>query len=132
MDELMGKIILAVVLAVVVPLMAYALRWAAAYLKNKAMQVEDEAFRAIILEAINTVEQSVIYVMQTYVDSLKRSGSFTPEAQSKAFEMAKSEARNMIDEQTQKIIAEEYGNFDLWLNTKIEQTVRETKTPEKK
>lgn len=131
MDELMGKIILAVILAVVVPLLAYALRWAAALLKNKAMEVEDEALRKIILEAIGTVEQAVIYVMQTYVDSLKRSGSFTPEAQSKAFEMAKSEARNMIDEQTQKIIAEEYGNFDLWLNTKIEQTVRETKTPEK-
>jgi len=131
MDELMEKIILAIILVVVVPLLAYALHWATALLKNKAMEVEDEALRKIIFEAVGTVEQAVIYVMQTYVDSLKRSGSFTPEAQSKAFEMAKAEARNMIDEQTQKIITEEYGSFDLWLNTKIEQTVRETKAPKK-
>jgi hypothetical protein len=131
MGELMGKIILAVILTVLVPLLAYALRWVIALLKYKAMQVEDESFRSIIMEAIGTVEQVVTFVMQTYVDNLKSSGSFTADAQNKALEMAKTEARNMIDEHTQKIIMAEYGNFDVWLSTKIEQTVRETKSLKK-
>ena len=131
MDEIVSKVILAIIVAVIIPLAAYALRWTAAFLKNKAMQVEDENLRRIVLEAIKTVEQAVLYVMQTYVDGLKRSGAFTPEAQREAFDKAKAEAKNMIDETTRQIIAQEYGSFDLWLNTKIEQTVRESKNPEK-
>lgn len=130
MDEIIGKIILAVIVIVVVPLLVWAVRWTVELLKAKAAQIDNETVRKTVLDAIDCVEQAVIYVMQTYVDGLKRSGSFTKEAQSEAYEKAKAKAYNLINQETQAIIESEYGDFNQWLDTKIEQTVRQTKKEE--
>ena len=65
--------------------------------------------------------------MQTYVDSLKRSGSFDKEAQYNALTMAKEKAHALISDDMVNAIENGYGAFDTWLDTRIEQTVRATK-----
>ena len=127
MDELYFKILITAVAVIVLPLLAWGMNYLVNYLKEKASYIENETIREAVLKAIDIVEQVVLYVMQTYVDALKRKGEFDEEAQKAAFQMAKEKAKNLITEEMQKTIENGYGDFDTWLETRIEQTVRETK-----
>ena len=121
------KIIIAIIVAIVLPLVIYLITNGVKYLKQLAGQIENETIREIVLNAVSSVEQAVIYVMQTYVDSLKISGKFDKEAQQLAYIKAKEKATELINAEAQAIIADTYGDFEVWLQTKIEQTVRSTK-----
>lgn len=115
-------------LAVVgLPLVAYLITTASAFLRSKAEEIKDKHSRELIEQAITAVEQAVLFVMQTYVDSLKSSGKFDITAQQKALLTAKTAAIEMINDNMKAAIEDGYGSFDTWLDTRIEQTVRATK-----
>lgn len=115
-------------LAVVgLPLVAYLITTASAFLRSKAEEIKDKHSRELIQQAITAVEQAVLFVAQTYVDSLKRSGKFDITAQQKALLTAKTAAIEMINDNMKAAIEDGYGSFDTWLDTRIEQTVRATK-----
>ena len=113
-----NQIIGIVIVLILLPLIAYLLSVAVSYMKAKAENIQNQTVKDIVLDAIDTVEQSVLYVMQTYVDALKRGGTFTKEAQQAAFEKAAERA----------MISATYGDFDKWLETRIEKEVRANKT----
>ena len=116
------------VLAVVgLPLVAHLVATISALLRSKASEIKDRHMRELVERAIKAVEQAVLYVMQTYVDSLKKTGRFDREAQYDALAKAKEKAHALISDDMVKAIEEGYGAFDTWLDTRIEQTVRETK-----
>ena len=127
MNEVYYKILITAVAVVVLPLLAWGITYLVNFLKAKASEIENETIREAVIKAISIVEQAVLYVMQTYVDSLKRAGNFDKEAQEEAFNKAKEKAKELINEEMQKTIENGYGDFDTWLETRIEQTVRETK-----
>jgi hypothetical protein len=70
----------------------------------------------------------VTYTAQTYVDNLKKQGKFDTEAQKVAFTTAKEVALQLLTEDAKKMIGDLYGDLMVWLDTKIEQTVKEQKT----
>ena len=116
------------VLAVVgLPLIAHLVATASAFLRSKAAEIKDKRARELIAQAITVVEQVVLYVMQTYVDGLKKAGSFDKEAQKNALISARIKAKTLISEEAKTAIEAGYGDFSTWLDTRIEQTVRETK-----
>jgi hypothetical protein len=116
------------VLAVVgLPLLAHLIVTASAFLRSKAAEIGDKHSRELVERAITAVEQAVLYVMQTYVDSLKTANKFDATAQQKALQVAKTAAREMINDSMKAAIEDGYGSFDTWLDTRIEQTVRATK-----
>lgn len=121
------QLITVIVAAVLLPMLAYGIKYGVAYLQSKADAIENEIFRNIIKEAISSVEQAVLYVMQTYVDGLKTAGKFDKEAQAEALLKAKEAASELISSGAQAVIEAVYGDFDTWLSTRIEQTVRATK-----
>lgn len=121
------QILTAIIAAILLTLLAYAVMNGVAYLRSKVDEIENGTIRAIVQEAINSVEQAVLYVMQTYVDALKAAGNFDKAAQEEALLKAKEAARELISAEAQAIIEAAYGDFETWLNTKIEQTVRATK-----
>ena len=118
---------LALLAVVGLPLVAYLITTASAFLRSKAEEIKDKRSRELIEQAITAVEQAVLFVMQTYVDSLKRSGRFDITAQQKALMTAKAAATEMINDNMKAAIETGYGSFDTWLDTRIEQTVRATK-----
>lgn len=121
------QLITVIVAAVLLPMLAYGIKYGVAYLQSKADAIENEILRNIIKEAISSVEQAVLYVMQTYVDGLKTAGKFDKEAQAEALLKAKEAASELISSEAQAVIEAVYGDFDTWLSTRIEQTVRATK-----
>lgn len=123
-----NQIIGIVIVLILLPLIAYLLSVAVSYMKAKAENIQNQTVKDIVLDAIDTVEQSVLYVMQTYVDALKRGGTFTKEAQQAAFEKAAERARELITDEVKAMISATYGDFDKWLETRIEKEVRANKT----
>ncbi len=79
--------------------------------------------------ACDAVAQAVTYTAQTFVDTLKAEGAFTKEKQLEAFEKAKNKALEILGDTAVAALGEIYGDFDVWLETKIEQVCREIKVP---
>ena len=120
-------ILIAVISAILLPLLAWGMTYLTAYLREKASYIEDEAVRLMVLKAVDIVEQAVLYVMQTYVDGLKKAGKFDKAAQEEAFQMAKERAVSLINDEAKNVIEENYGDFDTWIETRIEEKVHENK-----
>ena len=102
-------------------------------------EILEMLFKLVIIPAIpilasyltditEIISQAVISTTQTYVDSLKAQGKFDSEAQNIAFEKTKTTVLTLLAEDAKEFIANMYGDVDLWLDTKIEQIVKETKT----
>lgn len=105
-----------------------------ALLRRQTQQIEEEldnetASKYIDL-ATDAVEQAVTYTAQTFVDALKAEGAFTKEKQLEAFQKARDKVLEILGDTTVKALGEIYGDFDAWLDTKIEQVCRDIKVPE--
>lgn len=102
-----------------------------ALLKKRTAQIEKELDNDTAAKYINmacdAVAQAVTFTAQTFVDTLKAEGAFTKEKQLEAFNTAKDKALTILGDTAVKALGEIYGDFDTWLNTKIEQVCRETK-----
>jgi len=78
-------------------------------------------------EAVDAVLAAVEYVNQTFVDSLKASGSFDTDAKLDAFEKAKNAALLSLSAGTQKWLEKNYADLDAWLAVQIESAVKGAK-----
>ena len=100
--------------------------------KTKLIQqeVDNETASKYMDMACDAAAQAVTYTAQTFVDALKAEGSFTKEKQLEAFEKAKNKTKEILGAAVVDALGEIYGDFDTWLDTKIEQVCREIKAPE--
>lgn len=120
MNEILINIISAVVTTVLLPLLTLAgtklIQWIGAKVKN-------EKAAALLSTASGIVLNAVRCVFQTYVDSLKKSGSFDAEAQKTALSKAKDMALAQLGDEVKEFIAATYGDLDTWLTSQIESTI---------
>lgn len=104
-----------------------------ALLRKRTAQIEKELDNKTASKYMNmaceAVAQAVTYTAQTFVDTLKAEGAFTKEKQLEAFQKAKDKTLEILGDTSVKALGEIYGDFDVWLNTKIEQVCREIKAP---
>lgn len=123
--------LLTLVTTIGLPVLSALAAFVIAYLKKKtaelAASIENTALKKYIELASDAALQAVEYTTQTYVDTLKASGEFGKDAQLEALARAKETALALISKDAQEIITEAYGDFDVWISTKIEQLVQETK-----
>ena len=124
-----GIILLAVVSYVLVPLIKRAGAAVAAQVEERT---KSDKLAQAVQRATDTVEQVVVAVTQTYVDDLKKSGSFDEDAQKQALKMAKEAAVELISSEVQELIGEHYNKFDDWLLSAIEAAVARIKWEAKK
>lgn len=104
-----------------------------ALLRKKTAQLQqgldnDTASKYIDM-ACEAVAQAVTYTAQTFVDTLKAEGAFTKDKQLEAFNKAKAKTLKILGDTAVEALNEIYGDFDAWLNTRIEQVCREIKVP---
>lgn len=116
---------LEIMLTILLPI---ATAYLVAFLKNKSDQLIDqtdnEKSKHYIDEVTNAITTAVIYTSQTYVDSLKKNGAFTKQAQEKALAKAKETAISIISPAAADFINEVYGDLETYIEPKIEETVR--------
>lgn len=77
--------------------------------------------------AASIVADAVKATFQTYVDTLKKTGGFTAEAQRNALDMAKNTALAAMSDGLKKYIKDTYGDVNAWLETQIEANICDMK-----
>lgn len=78
-------------------------------------------------DAQDAIAKAVLTVSQVYVDSLKNSNSFTPEAQKEAKNKAIEIAKELITEDSKNAILVLYKDYDAFLDATIEAFVKQNK-----
>lgn len=124
-----GIIILAVASYVLVPLIKKA---GTALTDQIEEKIKSDKLAQGVQRASDIVEQVVVAITQTYVDDLKKSGSFDGDAQKQALQMAREAAADLISDEVQQLITENYNKFDDWLLSAIEAAVAHSKWEAKK
>ena len=117
MENITINDILYVILTAAVPLV---LRYIYQIVSAKVADTEYE-------KAVSAVFAAVEYVNQTFVDSLKQSGSFDQEAQKHAFNMAKEAALTSMEAATKKWLEKSFMDLDAWMTVQIESAVKGAK-----
>ncbi len=125
--ETWNQIFTAIILPLLTALVGLAVVWLNKKRAELAAKIKDETAKKYYDLATEAVLKAVQYTTQTYVDSLKKSGTFTKEAQETAFAQTKILAEAMITQSAKEIITEAYGDFNTWITAQIEATVKETK-----
>jgi uncharacterized membrane protein len=120
MNDILLNILSVVVTAVVVPLVSL--------LGSKLIQwmgtkVKDEKAAAFLSKASGIVLSAVKSVFQTYVGSLKKSGSFDAEAQKTALSKATEIIKSQLGTDLTDYIKANYGDLDKWITTQVEATI---------
>lgn len=87
-------------------------------------KIHNDRINKYVDKAASIVEQIVDFVNQTYVDGLKKEGKFGKEQQEIAFDLAKDYAIRLINDEAKKACIEMFGDFELWVNSMIESSVR--------
>ena len=120
MNEIILNIISVVVTAVILPLISYAGARLITWLNTK---IKDENAKQQLTVATDIVTNAVRSVFQTYVEALKKNGTFDKESQKVALIKAKDEALAQMSDEIKEYITKNYGDLQSWLTTQIEATI---------
>lgn len=95
--------------------------------KKLNTEVEDEVAQKYTNMVLDTITTCVIATNQTYVNSLKASGSFDKEAQEKAFQMTLDAVLAILTDEAKIYITEATGDINTYLTQLIEKEVNVNK-----
>ena len=95
--------------------------------ENNDKLAEQEKINYWIDEGQRIITDAVKYVSQTYVDSLKKAGAFTKEAQVEAKEKCIERIKSLLSTEGRAYLAKIYKNLDIYIDTKLEAAVGDNK-----
>lgn len=87
------------------------------------MRTENENLQKYIDMFNKTICDCVIATNQTYVESLKKQGTFDLEAQKIAFDMTKNAVLELLTDEAKLYLTEIYGDLMAYMQIKIESEV---------
>ena len=106
MNQILLNILAAVTTCIILPLISFLGIKLSQWLSTK---IKDEKAAALFTKAVDIVTNAVRITFQTYVESLKNSGSFGKEEQLIAFEKAKAIITSELTEDLKTFIVQNYG-----------------------
>lgn len=124
MNQILLNILAAVTTCIILPLISFLGIKLSQWLSTK---IKDEKAAALFTKAVDIVTNAVRITFQTYVESLKNSGSFGKEEQLIAFEKAKAIITSELTEDLKTFIVQNYGDLQTWISNQIEATIYELK-----
>ena len=115
----------------IVPLLAvltgYLVQWIKAKTAEATEKNQQDIFDKYITMLGETIAKCVSATNQTYVDALKKAGSFDAEAQKHAFEMTLNAVMNVLGKDAIEYLTAIYGDLTSYLTTLIEAEVKAQK-----
>ena len=124
MSEILLSILSAIVTVVIIPLISWCGSELVKFIQAKTNNVKANENLTI---ATNIVTNAVKTVFQTYVEALKKNGSFSIDAQDEALRLAKDTVKRQINDDVRTYITANYGDFNTWLTSQIEATINTLK-----
>lgn len=120
MNEIIINIISVVVTSIVLPLISIAGAKLIQFINSK---IKNNKAADLLTTATTIVINAVRSVFQTYVEALKKEGSFNKDAQLIALNKAKDIALTQMTDEVKNYLVTTYGSLDSWLDTNIEATI---------
>lgn len=124
MNEFFSTLLQAVLVAAVPVIAAFASKGFVALAQYLGVKVENATFAKYADQIAKAVSTAVIYVAQTYVDELKKSGTFTEENQKIAMQKALEVAKKQLTQEALEFIEITYGDITEYLTSKLEAEVK--------
>ena len=124
MNQILLNILAAVTTCIILPLISFLGIKLSQWLSTK---IKDEKTQALFNKAIGIVTNAVQVTFQTYVESLKNSGSFGKEEQAIAFDKAKAIITSELTEELKIFITQNYGDLQKWITNQVEATIYKLK-----
>ena len=124
MNQILLNILAAVSTCIILPLISFLGIKLSQWLSTK---IKDEKAAALFTKAVDIVTNAVRITFQTYVESLKNSGSFGKDEQLIAFEKAKAIIASELTEDLKAFITQNYGDLQTWISNQIEATIYKLK-----
>jgi hypothetical protein len=126
-QELLNTILTAVVVPILIALTGFIVAFINKKIEELKVKVQAQELAKYIDIAEDAIVASVSLVSQTVVDYLKANGGWNEEAAKEAFATARGRAIVIMGSSAIKALSLAYGDFDAWLDAKIEEAVREGK-----
>jgi hypothetical protein len=115
----------------IVPLLAvltgYLVQWIKAKTAEATEKNQKDVFDKYITMLGETIAKCVSATNQTYVDALKKAGSFDAEAQKHAFDMTLTAVMSVLGKDAIEYLTAIYGDLTGYLTTLIEAEVKAQK-----
>lgn len=115
----------------IVPLLAvltgYLVQWIKAKTAEATEKNQKDVFDKYITMLGETIAKCVSATNQTYVDALKKAGSFDAEAQKHAFDMTLTAVMSVLGKDAIEYLTAIYGDLTSYLTTLIEAEVKAQK-----
>lgn len=123
-SEILNIVLPTLMTAVIIPLLVAVGKAVSNYLKTRT---KNETLQKYFDRANDAIVTAVAEVMQTFVETMKREGTWNREAAAKALEMAKDKAIEIMGVAAWKALPEIVGDVEAWLISKIEAATLQTK-----
>jgi NADH:ubiquinone oxidoreductase subunit 6 (subunit J) len=127
MLEFLQNLLVAVITAAVTVATTFLCRWLASLYERNKIKVKNEKAQMVFGQVTDMVIAAVETTTSTYVKNLKAENLFDAQAQQEAFNKTFETVKKQLSEESAKIIADTYGDVELYLTNKIEQLVEELK-----
>lgn len=115
----------------VIPLLGVLTTYLVMYLRDKSKQLQEKVDNDLADKYIqmltDTICICVIATNQTYVESLKKQGKFTKEAQDEAFRMTLDAVLAILSEEAKEYLTVIYGDLNAYIKQMIEAQVNQNK-----
>ena len=117
LTEILRLVIPAVLSACVIPFLVKMINRYTDHLDDRKKR---EQYQQHIKDANDAIDTAVKWTMQTFVSGRKSSGAWNDEAGAKALGLAKTKAMELMGPDAKTAITSSVGNFDTWLDAKLE------------
>lgn len=127
----MPEIVIQIIQVCVIPLLGILTKFLVDYLSAKRDEINAKTDNEIAQKYTNMIYQTVVDCViatnQTYVDSLKKSGSFDEAAQKEAFNRTMNAIMTILSDDAKEYITEATGDLNTYLTQLIEAEVNKRK-----
>lgn len=127
MNEILSNILMMVLVAVVPTISAVIVSAIKNVTNSLVEKSKSEITDKILIEISDCAQSAVLYVSQTYVDTLKAAGTFDDVAQKKALAMALAALTGSLTQSAKDFIVENFGDLTTYLTGRIEAEVKRQK-----
>lgn len=121
--ELLYKIAEVCLIPLLGVLTAFFIKWLKAKEAELLVKVENDTADKYVSMVAQTITDCVIATNQTYVETLKKQGSFDAEAQKIAFQKTLDAVIAVLSDDAKAYLSELYGDVTAYLTTRIEAEV---------
>lgn len=121
------NILYAAITAAIPVITTFVCRWLESLYANNKTKIKNEKAQVVLGQVSDMIVAAVETTTSTYVKELKAQNLFDADAQKEAFNKTFEVVKKQLTEESMKIIAETYGDVEVYLTSKIEQLVEALK-----